>query len=1101
MFTDLSPTGRFTTAGPLLVVLLITATKEAYEDYKRHKSDKEVNFRTAQVFKDGEFEETKWKDVRVGDVVKVKSREYIPADLVLLSSPEPNGICYVETSNLDGETNLKIHQALSESNFLQTPEMLSDIQCDLHTELPNTSLYTFTGNLYLEGNVYPLGPKQLLLRGAMLRNCHWVYGVVIFTGDDTKLMQNSKDTPSKRSNVEIKTNRQIIYIFLMQMVFCVGSAIARGTWVRLFESDTWYLGDAPDPEKNGTLSFFTFLILYNNLIPISLYVSMELVKFAQAFIIGQDQKMYYAAKDMPAQARTSNLNEELGQVEYIFSDKTGTLTRNMMEFRRCSVAGKSYGSDQDVSDEVRSARNLDPSYNFDDSDIIADLKKGPGDEQGRAVADFIQVLAVCHSVIPEVGDDGGDIMYQASSPDENALVVAAKELGYYFYDRTTTSVTVAIDGHDAEYEILNVLEFNSTRKRMSVIVKTPEGKIMLYCKGADTVIYERLAANQEHGPVTLEHLHNFAAEGLRTLVLAQCELDEAKWREWNQIHADANKSLVDREKRLDEAAELIEKNLELVGATAIEDKLQEGVPEAIAKLAEADIKLWVLTGDKMETAINIGYACHLLTDDMYLMQAGQDDFEVLRADPLDAEKCDQVIGQALHDFEAQMKSRSEPSFGFVIDGATLKHALHPSNVPQFLKLTAMCQSVICCRVSPLQKAEVVDLARIHLNAITLAIGDGANDVSMIQAAHVGIGISGEEGLQAARAADYSIAQFRYLVRLLLIHGRWSYRRISTLICYSFYKNIALYLTQFWFIFFNGYSGQSLYEGWVVGMFNIIFAFFPILVHAICEQDVSAAYVIKYPKLYRAGQLRQYFNFRVFWGWVLTAIYHSCVTFMITVFTLAHENYHPNGQTSGLYATGTVLYSNVVIVINVVLGLETRYWTIWNHVSTWGSILALWLFYLPYCVLWTGPIPIAPEMYWIIYRLMESALFWFSLILVPVATILLDVVYKYVKRTYYPDLSHVVQDIERTDRQSLKHVSESQEDQWQQLPKAMSTSQSHMHHHTGFAFSESLGRADFVRDDKMVRSVVHRHLGEGADNTAATMAREHSVKVLRDVPDK
>lgn len=364
--------------------------------------------------------------------------------------------------------------------------------------------------------------------------------------------------------------------------------------------------------NNFGLNLLTFIILYNNLIPISLPVTLEVVKFFQAIFINWDLDMYYEENDTPANARTSNLNEELGAIRYIFSDKTGTLTRNEMEFRKCSIAGVQYGN------------NNENEEHFDDPEIQTAL--GRNDIN---VEDFFMLLAICHTAVPEKVEDGG-IEYQASSPDEKALVLAAKKEGFQFKTRTPeyVEVEVATKSEIVRYEVLHVLEFTSTRKRMSVIVKTPEGKLKLMVKGADNVIFERLSKTSQYKEETVNHLEDFAKEGLRTLVCASVDIEPTFYEEWKELITKATLDVNNRDDLLAEAAEKIERNLLLLGATAIEDKLQIGVPDAIADLSRADIKIWVLTGDKQETAINIGYSCKLLTTDMPLITINEEDLEV-----------------------------------------------------------------------------------------------------------------------------------------------------------------------------------------------------------------------------------------------------------------------------------------------------------------------------------------------------------------------------------------------------------------------------------------------------------------------------------------
>ncbi|KAG8806229.1 hypothetical protein FRC17_005113, partial [Serendipita sp. 399] len=616
-----SPTNPYTTIVPLGIVLLASAIKEVQEDLKRHQSDRELNARRTLVLDPatGTFTERPWRKVRVGDIIRLENNNFIPADLILLASSEPEGLCYIETSNLDGETNLKIKQASPQSSHLTSPSSVLALRGTLRSEHPNSSLYTYEGTLSVQPSPLagftsgerqiPIGPDQVLLRGAQIRNTPWLYGLAVFTGHDTKLMRNATAAPIKRTKVERQVNVHILFLFAVLLALSLASTIGSSIRSWFYSSQQWYLLLA-QVQSNRASQFvqdiLTFIILYNNLIPISLIVTMEVVKFQQAQLINFDLDMYYEKTDTPALCRTSSLVEELGQIEYIFSDKTGTLTCNEMEFKMCSIGGIAYAEVVDESKQEESHGGLWQTFKEMQQTLSADgMISREQAVQREVLREFLSLLAVCHTVIPEVQDDGR-IVYQASSPDEAALVAGAELLGYRFHTRKPKSVFVDIDGSTKEFEILNVCEFNSTRKRMSTVVRSPDGKIKLYCKGADTVILERLSPNQPYTDATLVHLEDYATEGLRTLCIASREIPEAEYKEWSAIYDKAAQTINGRGEALDQAAELIEKNMFLLGATAIEDKLQDGVPDTIHTLQMAGIKVWVLTGDRQETAINIG---------------------------------------------------------------------------------------------------------------------------------------------------------------------------------------------------------------------------------------------------------------------------------------------------------------------------------------------------------------------------------------------------------------------------------------------------------------------------------------------------------------
>uniref|UniRef100_A0A8C2E312 Phospholipid-transporting ATPase n=1 Tax=Cyprinus carpio TaxID=7962 RepID=A0A8C2E312_CYPCA len=851
---DVSPTGRYTTLVPLIFILTVAGIKEIIEDYKRHKADNTVNKKKTTA------------------VLCSKSA-------AVLSYSEPQAMCYTETSNLDGETNLKIRQGLPLTASFQSLEELMVLSGRLECEGPNRHLYDFTGTLRLENhNPAPLGPDQVLLRGAQLRNTQWVVGIVVYTGHDSKLMQNSTKAPLKRSNVERVTNMQILVLFGILLVMALVSSIGAAIWNQQHTDEAcWYL--SRDISLNFWYNLLTFIILYNNLIPISLLVTLEVVRFTQALFINWDTEMYYAETDTPAMARTSNLNEELGQVKYLFSDKTGTLTCNI---------------------------------------ILLFLSEKETKLSSR-LPHQVPKLSLC--------------------------------LGFVFTARTPHSVIIeAVTSQILCMLCFNVCLFCSNRKRMSVIVRTPTGKLRLYCKGADNMIFERLNETSQYKDLTVAHLEQFATEGLRTLCFAYVDLEEGAYQEWLKEYNRISTVLKDRAQKLEECYELIEKNLLLLGATAIEDRLQAGVPETIATLMKANIKIWVLTGDKQETAINIGVMCGYKFSPFLAPQATR---ATLTA------HCSS-LGDSL---------RKENELALIIDGQTLKYALSFEVRQAFLDLALSCKAVICCRVSPLQKSEIVDMVKKHVKAITLAIGDGANDVGMIQTAHVGVGISGNEGMQATNSSDYSIAQFSYLEKLLLVHGAWSYNRVTKCILYCFYKNVVLYIIEVCTL--------------------IIFTALPPFTLGIVDRPCSQQNMLRFPQLYRITQNAEGFNTKVFWGHCINALIHSIILFWFPLKVLEHGNYRKHSRTQTHVDHSSSSY--VVVTVCLKAGMETTAWTRFSHLAVWGSMVLWMLFFAVYSAIWPT-IPIAPDMLGQAGRVMQCWSFWLGLILVPTACLLKDVVW-------------------------------------------------------------------------------------------------------------
>nr|XP_046231963.1 probable phospholipid-transporting ATPase IM [Scatophagus argus] len=986
LIPQVSSLSWFTTAVPLLIVLSITAVKDATDDINRHKSDNQVNNRKVDVLINGELRNEKWMNVQVGDIIKLENDQFVTADLLLLSSSEPLNLVYIETAELDGETNLKVKQALTVTGELGDDiNALAGFNGEVRCEPPNNRLDKFKGTLSLDGQMYSLDNDKVLLRGCTLRNTEWCFGLVIFGGPDTKLMQNSGKSTFKRTSIDHLMNILVLCIFGFLMSVCTILAICNAIWeAKEGSAFTVFLPREPGTGVGLTafLSFWSYVIVLNTVVPISLYVSVEMIRLGNSFFIDWDRKMYYPKSDTPAQARTTTLNEELGQIKYIFSDKTGTLTQNIMTFNKCSINGKAYGDLYDFSgqrveitektERVDFSWNqlADPKFIFHDHSLVETVR-----EENLQAQAFFRLLALCHTVMPEEKKEG-ELYYQAQSPDEGALVTAARNFGFVFRSRTPETITVMEMGRKVVYELLAVLDFNNVRKRMSVIVRSPEGKLTLYCKGADTIIFERLHPScDKMKEVTTNHLNDYASDGLRTLALAYKDLDESYMQEWKKRHHEISTAMEGREEGLDSLYEEIEKDLLLLGATAVEDKLQDGVPQTIEQLAKADIKIWVLTGDKQglchilfrhpfqdgrngaffktETAENIGYSCNMLREEMKdIFIVAANTAEGVKEELQNARRkmCPEAADEPtvikargglfwLQKTTTVLDEKVDGQYGLIINGHSLAFALEKNLKLELLRTACMCQTVICCRVTPLQKAQVVHLVKKYKQAVTLAIGDGANDVSMIKTAHIGVGISGQEGMQAVLCSDFSFAQFRYLQRLLLVHGRWSYLRMCKFLRYFFYKNFTFTFVHIWYAFFCGFSAQTVYDEWFITLYNLVYTALPVLGMSLFDQDVNDRWSFQYPQLYTPGQLNRYFSKKVFVGCMMHSCYSSLILFFIP-WAAMHDTVRDDGKDIADYQSFALLAQTcLLVVVNVQLCLDTHYWTAVNQFFVWGSLAA------------------------------------------------------------------------------------------------------------------------------------------------------------------
>ncbi|GAB2225542.1 hypothetical protein Droror1_Dr00006339 [Drosera rotundifolia] len=1066
--TSISPFSAVSMIAPLSIVVGLTMAKEAVEDWNRFIQDRKVNHRKVNVHKEGGvFSYKAWQDVRVGDVVKVEKDQFFPADLLLLSSSYDDGICYVETMNLDGETNLKVKRSLEVTLPLDDDATFKDFTGLIKCEDPNPNLYTFVGNLEYDRQIYPLDPSQILLRDSKLRNTAYVYGVVIFTGHDTKVMQNATESPSKRSTVERKMDSIIYILFSVLVLISVISSVGFAVKTRYAMPHQWYLQpydpsntlyNPKKPALSGLFHLVTALILYGYLIPISLYVSIEFVKFLQAKFINRDKDMYDEESGTFAEARTSNLNEELGMVDTILSDKTGTLTCNQMDFLKCSIAGTAYGTRtseveiaaakqiaMDLEEQNSDVSGIQPmenhsglgaseieletvitskdekahkpaikGFSFEDNRLMdGKWLQEPNSEQ---ILLFFRILSVCHTAVPEFNEVTGAFTYEAESPDEAAFLVAAREFGFEFCKRTQSSVVVREKYSswgqpvEREYKILNLLDFTSKRKRMSVIVRDEDGQILLLCKGADSIIFDRLSKNGKgYLDATTKHLNEYGDAGLRTLALAYKKLEESEYSAWNNEFQKAKSSIGgDREGMLERVSDMMEKDLILVGATAVEDKLQPGVPQCIDKLAQAGLKLWVLTGDKMETAINIGFACSLLRQGMKQICISTTNLEESAQDSKEAIK--ENILMQITNASQMVKLEKDPNaaFALIIDGKSLTYALENDMKQQFLNLAVDCASVICCRVSPKQKALVTRLVKEGTEKTTLAIGDGANDVGMIQEADIGVGISGAEGMQAVMASDFSIAQFRFLEKLLLVHGHWCYKRIAQMICYFFYKNIAFGLTLFYFEAFAGFSGQSIYDDWYSLSFNVILTSLPVISLGVFEQDVSSDVCLEFPALYQQGPKNLFFDWLRIFGWMGNGVYTSIVIFFLNIIIFCDQAFRAGGQTADMSVVGTVMFTSVIWAVNCQIALTMSHFTWIQHALIWGSIAMWYLFLFLYGSF--SPTISGDAYQLLVQSLAPAPIFWATTLLVTLACTMPYFAHISFQRYLRPLDHHIIQEI-------------------------------------------------------------------------------------------
>ncbi|KAG8089771.1 hypothetical protein GUJ93_ZPchr0011g27638 [Zizania palustris] len=1003
LWSLITPVNPASTWGPLIFIFAVSATKEAWDDYNRYISDKQVNEMEIWIVKNGARKHIQAQDIRVGNIVWIRENEEVPCDLVLIGTSEPQGICHVETAALDGEIDLKTrvipsscvgldHEQLHKikvstfsklffgASFLFTknciiPHCLHALTKQGVIECPNPDkdIRRFDANIrlfppFIDNDICPLTINNTLLQSCYLRNTEWACGVAVYTGNETKLGMSRGVPEPKLTAMDAMIDKLTGAIFLFQIAVVVVLGSAGNIWKDTEARKQWYVKyDDDEPWYQILVIPLRFELLCSIMIPISIKVSLDFVKSLYAKFIEWDEEMYDHETDTPAHAANTAISEDLGQVEYILTDKTGTLTENKMIFRRCCIGGVFYGNES--GDALRDVELLNAVAN-----------------NSPQVIKFLTVMTLCNTVVP-IKSPSGAILYKAQSQDEDALVNAASNLHMILVSKTGSNAEFHFNRRVVQYDILDILEFTSDRKRMSIVVlDCQSGKIFLLTKGADETIIP--CAYSEQGIKTfVDAVDKYAQLGLRTLCLGWRELESDEYLEWSRSFKEANSALIDREWKVAEVCQKLEHSLEILGVSAIEDRLQAGVPETIEILRQSGINFWMLTGDKQSTAIQIALLCNLISSEpkgQLLHINGRTEDEVARS-------LERVL------LTTRITTSEPKDLAFVVDGWALEIILsHYSEA--FTELAVLSKTAICCRVTPSQKAQLVKLLK-SCDYRTLAIGDGGNDVRMIQQADIGVGISGREGLQAARAADYSIGKFRFLKRLILVHGRYSYNRTAFLSQYSFYKSLLICFIQILFSFLSGIAGTSLFNSVSLMAYNVFYTSIPVLT-AVLDKDLSEKTVMQNPEILLYCQAGRLLNPSTFAGWFGRSLYHAIVVFVITIHAYANEK-------SEMEELSMVALSGSILLQAFVVTLEMNSFTFVQFLAIWGNFVAFYVINFLISI-----IPSA-GMYTIMFRLCRQPTYWVTLLLISGVGMGPILALKYFRYTYKPSAINILQKAERS----------------------------------------------------------------------------------------
>ncbi|KAJ2081366.1 putative aminophospholipid-translocase [Coemansia sp. RSA 988] len=960
----------FTYVGPLVFVLAVTMAKEWHDDHARRKRDNEANSQKyLRLTADGPRVVPSAK-IRVGDLVLIEKNQRVPADMILLRTTESSGACFVRTDQLDGETDWKLRVAVAPTQKLADNADLFELHGSVYADAPHKDIYEFEGNLAVESGLsegavtVPLATENTMWANTTLASGSAV-GYVVYTGRDTRAAMNTGSAKTKVGILDSEVNRLSKILFLVTLGLSLAMVALDG-----FKA-VWYV------------TLFRFLILFSSIIPISLRVNLDMGKSFYSMMIERDAEIPGSV------VRNSMIPEELGRIEYCLTDKTGTLTRNEMELKRVHMGVMAYTLE--TSDEVtRHLRtNLkELAEEADGADAAGEARRDTplGTAHGRArrdmpqrVFDMVESLALCHNVTPAeesaiaTEDNTHDaqtaaavvqeMAYQASSPDEVAIVKWTEHVGVTLAGRSLTTMTLRLDaaatgGGTAPlltYDILQVFPFTSESKRMGIIVRSRRtGEIVFIQKGADMVMGRIV----QYSDWLDEECGNMARDGLRTLVVGRKRLSPQAYARFDAAFQRARVAVVGRAEAMQRAvAEHLEHDVELLGVTGVEDRLQDHVRTTLELLGNAGVRVWMLTGDKVETATCVAVSARLVRRGQLVhVMAGL---------------------RTAHEVQAALEAlRTAGDCCLVVDGDTLGVALDFFG-DEFVQAASALPAVVCCRCSPTQKAAVVRLLQRYTRRRVLAVGDGANDVSMIRAADVGVGLVGREGMQASLTADFSVLQFSYIARLLLWHGRNSYKRSAKLAQFVIHRGLIISIMQVVFSALFYFAPIALFQGMLLVGYTTVYTMAPVF-SLVLDRDVSAEIAMLYPELYAELTKGRVLSFKTFSSWLLISIYQGGALMMIAVWLFDTEFIH----------VVSIAFTGLVLNELLMVALEIRTWHRWMFWSILGS-LAIYV-----ASIWVLPA------YFDVTFILSAAFVWKSLVITAVSSVPLYII-KAIRRIYAP----------------------------------------------------------------------------------------------------
>ena len=1029
LFPQLSSIDPLSMWIPVIYIIIFSMCFDWYQDIKRYLTDKKENNRKVKVIRNGILQNTETKNIQIGDLLILEENDIVMVDIVLLSYKNDINYCYIDTSTLDGEKSLKpklsvfdanldlsvFTEEKKESNILLT---FPSIKIELNENEAN--LYKFFSKIeYIKQNGNSetkykenLDINNFIPRSSIIKNSHQVIGLVVYLGHDTKLMKNTQRRIFKMSKIEKDMN---LYIFLVVCIFfslilflCVFSLYKNRNFNFAEKILKYKVTDNNNEFVNFAYTFMGYLLLCNGIVPITLVVSLQFIKLIQNGLFLIDNEYIEKSTGKKCAIKTFNISDDLGQIQYVLSDKTGTLTENKMVAKYFQIGDhqkklhteeniedgkkgsseeqnllKKDGREENRTDNNFAEKNLNTKVEAINENILEKIIENLEDNKFQKIKletndkkDFFYInsqkeldklfylnINTCHNCFSksEVKNDNLDYkknkshtQYEGSSPDEIALLKGSRDYcGFILKDTKLKEINILIKKDGLKnIKKLHIYQFDSNRKMMSVIVEI-DGKIFQMVKGADNSLLEK--SNTILKENFLKKCDFYLDLGYRMMFLGIRLISKEELKKYKEDISQNNLN----EEEIDKIKKDFENNLVIIGATAIEDKLQEGVRDTIGYLKKAGLKIWLITGDKTETALNIAKSANLIERDeepIYVDSEKDLDLLLNSYDVLKKKKSKKFlfrfkrvphrVSLDLSSFIEEDEEHLLEKDNMVISGKILTKVLK-ENRKKFRDIIIQKKTIVFSRTNANQKVEIVRLLK-EVGIRTLAVGDGANDVNMIQEATVGIGVIGEEGKQAENASDFSIPRFKFLKNLLLHHGRITYYRICQLILVFYYKSFLHTMPQIYFSFFNDFSRQNFFNDFYDLFYLMLFTVFNLAFKSLVDLDIDRKAVyynknfILESSLYFLGSRNKLFNLKKFIFWILVSILESAYIYYMAYFLLGERIYY-NHHTSEYYMFSILIYTLIILYQNIKLFYLIFNWDVLNTLGIFLSFVVYFVY--------------------------------------------------------------------------------------------------------------------------------------------------------------